>query len=86
MLIRYSAPNEVDISGTGEGWANWRKQLLEMLGSRGDKVTLKATEHGDPSPYDACLLSLVPILQPFILFTQIRCKILKIVQWLGKIL
>jgi len=57
--LRYSPPNELDITGTVPELDDVRTAILEAVKSTAAQVEFKADTSIDPSPYDATLSRLV---------------------------
>ncbi len=61
MQIRYTAPNEVDISGTVEDLQTVKQLLLDVATSDSTFYEVEAETDFDPSPYASSLRRMVVI-------------------------
>ena len=61
LEIRYSAPYELDISGTVDELRMVRRQILDLLASDVDRVSFEADPAIESSPYDSSLSRLVVV-------------------------
>lgn len=59
--IRYSAPNEIDISGTVDELQFVRREILKLAQSDSSQIAFEADAAIDPAPYDSALSSLIII-------------------------
>ena len=57
--IRYTAPDELDISGTVEELQAVRREILSLIQSDLDQVSFAADSSIEPRPYDLALKKLV---------------------------
>jgi hypothetical protein len=57
--IRYSAPNEVDISGTVDELQFVRREILNLTQSDASQIIIDADSDIDPAPYKSVLSKLI---------------------------
>jgi hypothetical protein len=61
LEIRYSAPHDLDISGTVDELRTVRREILHMIESDTARITFVADSSIEPSPYDSALSMLVVV-------------------------
>ena len=61
MQIRYSTPNQVDISGTVEDLRMVQRRLLDIATSGSISCVIEAETDFDPSPYASLLQKIVVV-------------------------
>ena len=59
LEIRYSAPYELDISGTADELRAVRRDILGLVKSGGARISFEADSAIDPTPYESALSKLV---------------------------
>lgn len=59
IRIRYTAPRELDLSGSVEVMRAVRQSILTLIETEGPDVTVEASTAFDPAPYDEVLCRLV---------------------------
>jgi hypothetical protein len=61
LEIRYSAPYELDISGTIDELQMVRRKILDLIESDAARISFEADSMIEPSPYDTALSRLVVV-------------------------
>jgi hypothetical protein len=56
--IRYSPPNDLDVSGTVDELQTIRRRILDMTEAPASKIVLEANSAVDPTPYNSTLTRL----------------------------
>ena len=59
--IRYSPPNELDISGTADELQTVRREILNLIESNLEQISFAADLSVAPSPYESALVKLVVV-------------------------
>ena len=72
LEIRYSEPNELEISGSAGELQSVRRKILELVDSEKSQISFNADVSIDPEPYDSALSKLVIVKGHFSASVSLR--------------